>query len=308
MKLWALAAGLALAACTRAPEAPRAAGGIVSLNPCSDAVLAEVADARQIAALSHFSRDPASSSMDLAVARHLPSTTGSVEELFSLRPALVIADNYLSPATASALARLDIPVVQLPIAGNVEESRSQVRTIARLAGQGARGEAMVARIDAALAAATPAKGQRPISAVVWQSGGIVPGENSLIADLLRRTGFRSLSGAKGMRQADYLPLEVMLADPPHVILAAGSPRTEEDRLLSHPALRALTTTRRERLEPSLLWCGGPTIVRAAKRLAEVRHSVARRPGLDPGPMAAARELAAFRPAVPGQARDDGDFQ
>ena len=177
----------------------------------------------------------------------------------------------MPPAIAAALARLGIPVARLPIATSVAESRRQVRQIARLAGQAARGEALVARIDAALAEAAPPRGQMPISAVVWQSGGIVAGDRSLIADMLRHTGFTSLSAARGMGQADHLPLEAMLADPPQVILAAGNMHAQEDRMLAHPALAALKTTRRERLDPSLLWCGGPTIVRAAARLAEIRE-------------------------------------
>ena len=76
-----------------------------------------------------------------------------------------------------------------------------------------------------------------------------------------------------MKQADVLPLEAMLADPPVVILTAGEPRANEDRLLAHPALAALKDTRRERFDPSLLWCGGPTIIRAAERLAAVRRSL-----------------------------------
>jgi iron complex transport system substrate-binding protein len=76
-----------------------------------------------------------------------------------------------------------------------------------------------------------------------------------------------------MKQADFMPLEKMLADPPEVILAAGDSHAEEDRLLSHPALGSLNGTRRARLDPALLWCGGPTIIRAAQRLAQVRESL-----------------------------------
>ncbi len=257
------------------PAGPERVAGpaLVSLNPCSDAVLAEVADPAQIVAISAFSHDPASSSLELAVARRFRATAGTVEELVTLKPDLVIADDYLPPATAAALDALGIPVARLPIAMSIEDSKAQVRRLAALAGHPGRGEALNARIDQALARAAPAPGSAPFSAVVWQSGGIVPGEHSLIGDLLRRTGFRSLSAAKGMKQADMLPLEEMLADPPRVILAAGNPRAQEDRLLAHPALAALTQTRRERLDPRLLWCGGPTIVRAAERLAQIRKGL-----------------------------------
>jgi len=139
---------------------------------------------------------------------------------------------------------------------------------------------LVARMQAALAKAAPRPGSVPVAAVVWQGGGIVPGEKTLIADLLRRTGFSNFSAGQGLRQADLLPLEAMLADPPKVILAAGSANADEDRLLRHPALealtqtrRALTQTRRENFPPALLWCGGPTVIGAAERLAHVREGL-----------------------------------
>ena len=113
----------------------------------------------------------------------------------------------------------------------------------------------------------------PVSALVWQAGGIVPGEGTLIADLLRRTGFSVFSAARGLRQADVLPLERMLADPPALILSAGNPQTEENRLLAHPALGALRGTKRDTLDPALLWCGGPTIIRAVDRLGRVRRGL-----------------------------------
>lgn len=268
--------GLVLLAGACAPAAqpgpPEPSVRIASLNPCTDAVLAEVADPGRIAALSAYSRDPASSSMDVAVARRFAATSGTVEELVHLRPTLVIGGTFTSPATRAALADLGIPLVELPIAQTVEQSTAQVRQIARLAGNGPAGEALVARIEAALSAAAPADPDRP-TALVWQSGGIVAGEDSLIADLLRRTGFSGFAAARGLRQADYLPLETVLADPPRVLLAAVGTPSGEDRLLVHPALAALGDTHRARLDPALLWCGGPTIIRAAARLAEVRRAM-----------------------------------
>ena len=265
---------LALTACAPAPRGVAAAAhpAVVSLNPCTDAILAEVAEPGQLLALSAYSRDPASSSMDVGIARRFPATSGTVEEVAALRPDVVISGTFVSPATRAALARLGIPLVELPIAASVPESEAQIRQLARLTGHPERGERLVRRIEQALAAAAPPPGP-PISAVVWQAGGIVPGDNTLIADLLRRTGFASLSAARGLRQADFLPLERMLADPPQMILAAGDGLSGEDRMLTHPVLAALPRTRREPLAPSLLWCGGPTIIRAAARLGEVRRSL-----------------------------------
>ena len=281
MRGLAVLAALVLGACAPAParQAAMSRGGaagaelptIVSLNPCTDAILAEVADPRQLLALSHYSSDPASSSMDVALARRFRATSGAVEEVLALSPDVVVAGTFLAPATRQAFARLGIRLVQMPIAGNLAASKAQVSDLADLAGHPERGDALNARIDAALARAAPPTGA-PLSAVVWQSGGIVAGDETLIADLLKRTGFVNAAAARGLSQADYLPLERMVADPPQVVLTAGSARADEDRLLAHPALAGLHRTRRAEFDPSLLWCGGPTIPRAVARLAEVRRS------------------------------------
>jgi len=267
---------LILAACAPAPrgEAPRRHPTIVSLNPCADAVLAEVADPGQILAVSQFSHDPAASSMGVAAGRRFPAVSGSVEELAALRPDLVIGDQFVpNPSATAALDRLGLKVERYHIETDLADSEALVRKLARLAGHPARGEALIGRMRAAVAEAAPPPGAAPIPAVVWQSGGIVPGEGTLIADIMRRTGFANFSSARGLRQADLLPLEKMLADPPQVILAAGSPTAEADRLLRHPALAALRGTRREAFPSTLLWCGGPTVIKAAARLKEIRNDL-----------------------------------
>lgn len=256
-----------LASCAPVPKHVPAGDGpsIVSLNPCSDAILAEVAAPGQLLAISHYSQDPRASSMDMAAARRFSATSGAAEEVFALKPDVVVAGSFLSGATRRAFERMGIRVVTLDVAHDVAESEAQIRQLAALAERPAQGEALIARIEAALDEARPAPGSAPVDALVWQQGGIVAGPGSLIADLLARTGFSSHSATRGLGQGAYLPLEQVLADPPDVVLAAGG-----ERALSHPALKGLKGTHYEKLDPSLLFCGGPTIVRAAERLAEVR--------------------------------------
>ena len=270
----AILLALALGACAPAPARQVAVERptIVSLNPCSDAILTEVAAPGQLLAISHYSHDPASSSMDLDTARRFRATSGTVEEVLALKPDVVVAGTFLPPATKSALARLGVRLVELPIAMSVADSRAQVAKLAALAGNREKGAALDARIVAALEAAAPPPGPA-LPAVVWQSGGIVAGDATLIADLLRRTGFANAAAARGLGQADHLPLEAMIADPPRVILASRTDGGREDRLLAHPALARLDNTRREPFDSALLWCGGPTIERAAARLAQVRRAL-----------------------------------
>ena len=268
---WTPLIALALTACAAAPAREAAPGTIVSLNPCTDAILAEVADPAQILGLSSYSSDPAASSMDVAKARRFRAVSGSVEEVATLRPALVIGSTFTAPAARSAFARMELRFAEFGVASTVEQSKAQVREIAALAGHPERGDLLNAQIDAALAQAAPPAGPL-VPAIVWQSGGMVPGQGTLIADLLGRTGFTNAAALRGMQQADLLPLEQMLAAPPRVIFTAGNPLANEDRMLAHPALRALTGTLRTPLNPALLWCGGPSIPRTVARLAQVRRS------------------------------------
>lgn len=255
-----------LAACAPVP-AERADGPhptIVSLNPCSDAILAEVAAPGQLLAVSHYSHDPRASSMPLAEARRYRATGGTVEEVLALGPNVVVGDPFMAPAARAAFDRLGIRVETLGIASSVAESEAQVRQLAALAGRPQRGERLVAQIEAALAA-TRRRGATP--ALLWQQGGLVPGEGTLAAELLAHTGFASHSAARGLGQGAYLPLERVLADPPRVVLSAGGERAQR-----HPALRGLEAPV-AKLDPALLYCGGPTIPRLAQRLAQVRDSL-----------------------------------
>ena len=93
--------------------------------------------------------------MDAARARRFAATTGTVEEIAALRPDVVVSGTFTAPATRAALARLGIPLVEVPIAPTVAESEAQIRHLARLAGQPQRGDALIARIESALAAAAP---------------------------------------------------------------------------------------------------------------------------------------------------------
>ena len=261
-----LALALGVNGCSGAIPPPREHPTFVSLNPCADAILAEVADPAQIIAISSYSHDPRASSMPQAQAQRFRAVRGSAEEVLALAPDVVLASPFLAPGTRQAVAHAGIAIVTVGVPTTVAQSQAQVRALARVAGHDERGEQLVARIDMALAHARPVG--RPISALVWQQGGIVPGPRTLIADLLSRTGFSSHSAARGLGQGAYLPLEQVLADPTQVVMAAGG-----ERILTHPALRRVKGMHYASLDPTLLFCGGPTIERAARRLAEIRRGL-----------------------------------
>lgn len=266
---WLAGAVLALGGCSAPAPTPGPAisdrPSIVSLNPCADAILAEVAAPGQLLAISHYSKDPHASSMEADDARRYRATGGTVEEVLALDPDVVVASSFIAPATRAALTDLGIRVETVGSVASVEDSMAQVRQLAALTGNADAGEALVSRIAKS---AAPSKAA-PVDTVLWQSGGIVPGEAALITDLMARAGLANGARTRGLAQADFLPLENVLADPPELLLVAGSERSQH-----HPALAALSQTRVARLDPNLIYCGGPTIPRAMARLRALRRGAA----------------------------------
>ena len=262
----AFAAALALPAVAAGAPLPR----IVSINPCIDAVLMRVADATQIAGISQYSLDPAASSIPPGVARRFRATSGTAEEVVALDPEVVLAGGHVSPSTSDALARLGVRLVTYDVPTTIAQSIAQVRAIAAVAGHPARGEALVAEIEAALVAARPSGGER-VPALIWAGGGLVPGAATLPDDLLRVAGFTNLSATYGLRQWDVLPLEYLVARPPRVLFATTGTR---ERLLSHPVLKRLGGRIAVRAFPArLLYCGGPAMVEALRTLGAARSSL-----------------------------------
>lgn len=267
-----LAGALVAPACAPAsqPAAEARAEGrptIVSLNPCLDAILVEIAPPAQVLALSHYSRDPASSSIAAPVAARYGVTGGTAEEVIARAPDLVLASIFLPQPTKAALERAGLRVATFGSPTTTAESAAQVREVAALAGRAEAGEALAARI----AAPAAAPGGPPVDALLWQPGEIVAGEATLIAELLREAGFASHAARRGLGQADRVSLEAVLADPPEVLLVAGDAAGQR-----HPLLARLpASTQVAGFDPSLIYCGGPTIPRARARLRAIRAEAER---------------------------------
>lgn len=279
IRAFALLLGLAVAGCSSQaadrsaqPRGPEALPRVVSINPCVDAVLMQVASPGQIAAISHYSHDPRATSIPLDLARRFAATSGTAEEVVAQAPDIVIAGAHVAPATIAALHRMNIALIQIGVPESIAESRAQIRTIAAAVRQPKRGEALVARIDAAVRAASVQHNAAP-AALIWQGGGLVPGEGTLASELLQRTGYRNMSADYGLKRWDVLPLEHLVARPPQVLLSVGA-EDRSDRMLGHPVLAGLNQTTAVRRYPErLLHCGGPTIIDAVSHLATIRRAL-----------------------------------
>ncbi|NQX93465.1 MAG: iron ABC transporter substrate-binding protein [Erythrobacter sp.] len=252
-----------LSACAPAPSgapAETTSPTFVSLNPCLDAILVEIAEPDQILAISHYSHQPGGSRMERGVALSFASTGGTAEEIIALEPDIVLASVFLPPSTKSALERAGLRIEAFGSPTTLDESDAQIERMAALVGSGEPGTAVRGpEIDTA-------SGPTP-SVLLWQAGQIVAGQETLIAQLIKEAGFTSHSEALGLGQADYVTLEQVLADPPDLLLVAGDSAGQQ-----HPSLAKLEDTRVHFFDPSLFYCGGPSVVDARAELAALRAS------------------------------------
>ncbi|MBO9709492.1 MAG: ABC transporter substrate-binding protein [Caulobacter sp.] len=268
----AVASGLAAAFPTlaMAASAPR----IVSLNPCLDAILVRVADRPQIAALSHYSRDPRQSSIAVQ-ARGFPITYETAEEVVALRPDVVLTAFHSSPATRAALERLNVRTERFKVPNSWAESRAQIRKIAAVAGHSARGEALVSEVEAALVRAAPPPGARPVTAVVFQPNGFAAGHGTLVDEMMTRAGFVNVAERYGLRKWGNIGLEQLVADPPEMLLAGQAEpgaKSWAERILTHPALAGVGDRMKRAVFPErLLYCGGPVLIDTLATLSRARR-------------------------------------
>lgn len=271
----AVGAGLA-AGFSASPAAARALPRVASLNPCLDAVLVHVADRAQILALSHYARDPQQSTI-AALARTFPITHESAEEVIALRPDLVLTAAHSSLATRAALKRLNIRTELFKVPNSWVENQVQIRRIAEAVGHPDRGEALIARVEAAMARGAPRPGARAVTALVFQPNGFAAGHGTLVDEMMGRAGFVNVAARYGLKKWGNVSLERLLGDPPEVLLAgqaAPGAATWAEHILNHPALASLGPRMTRAVFPErLLYCGGPVLIDTAAVLATARRQV-----------------------------------
>lgn len=269
---------LLLAGC--APGERQRSGGIVSTNPCADAILIELVEPGRIAAISQYSHDSAATSIPLKLARRFAVTAGTAEEVIALAPDLVLASSFTPLASRTAYARAGLRTLTLDSPATIAASKAQIAQVAHAVGAEGRGRALIARIDAAVAAAaspdplqTDRAGKDRPAALLFISGDLANGSGTLLDELLTIAGFRDAAADYGLAATGTLPIETIVANPPRVILtpdASSRTATLRRRVLARTGAHVTEA----RFARSLVNCGGPTIIPALARLAQIRRSLA----------------------------------
>lgn len=268
--LRALALTLALAAGpVGAQEPPRR---VVSMNLCTDQFALMLAAPGQLLSVSYVSADPVSSPLAEEAAAY-PLNHGSAEQIYLMRPDLVLAHPWTDPTALAMLRRLGVSVVQVPGVERLSDIPDRLATVGALLGREEAAHSLIARFETDLAAvgALP-PGPR---AAVYGANGYTVGTGGLTHEILTRAGFRNIAAEIAPNARGEIALELLVMAAPDLILRGrtypGASQAEE--ILHHPALQALVAAG-SGLEMGTDWaCGTPRIVTALRALAETRHGM-----------------------------------
>jgi len=261
---------------------------VVSLNLCTDQLVALLLPPERIAALSFLSRDPELSYV-ADRAQGLPVVRNSAEEILALAPDLVLTGAHTAQSTAALLKARGIPVLEVEMADDFDEVRHQLRQVASALGVPERGAELLAEMDRRLAGAAPTgpAQDRRLRALNLAPGGFTAGAGTQFDAVLRAAGFLNDAAARGLTGYGFLALETVAAHPPDLLIANTEPKEHPslaDRLLKHPVLdRILPAGARVRIPGSLWTCAGPFMAEAVTRLADIRARLLGGAGMEGGP-------------------------
>ncbi|MEQ8452165.1 MAG: ABC transporter substrate-binding protein [Nitratireductor sp.] len=255
---------ICVSATAHAASAPKR---VVSMNLCTDQLAMLIADEDQLHSVSHLAADPGASVLAGRAGAYVVNH-GLAEEIFLMRPDLVIAGTYTTRTTVALLRRLGFRVEEFAPETGFDDIRQNIARMGAILGRRDRAAALTAALDAGLAAlaASPAEG----AVAVYSSNSYTVGPGSLADAVIAETGLDNIAAAMGISGAGRLPLESLIAADPDLVVT-GAQRFDDPALAQenfrHPAFRAFARQTAEVDIPDKYWlCGAPFTLIAARIL------------------------------------------
>lgn len=255
MRGFAFVSALSLLA-TPAGAAPRR---VASLNLCTDELLLQLGDARQILSVTHLAQEPAETPL-WARARLYPHNDGSLASVASMRPDLVLTMGGGARDRAGIARRLGIRLLDLPYPQSLDDIAANATIVAAALGRPEAAAKMVEAL-ARLRRTAPRTG----ADTIWLGGGgRTVAAGSLSAQWMALAGLRQRALA-----GDRVSLEELLVRPPSLILRSdyrAGQYSSEQRWLAHPLVARTRRSRTIATDGRLWTCMGPLLTAEIERL------------------------------------------
>lgn len=266
--LAALATAIALlgGASAASAEAPKR---VVSLNLCTDQLAMLLAADGQLYSVSHLATDETASVLAKEavpfVANH-----GLAEEIFLMKPDLILSGTYTTRATVDILKRLGFRVEEFQPESSFADIRANIRRMGSLLGREAKAEELVRGIDATLANVPTGKADAPTIAPYYANQ-FTSGRDTLAGEVVTRAGLINMGEKLGFQGTQKLSLEQLVMAKPDLIAAHNAyaaPSLAYEAQV-HPAFRAALQGKNLIDIPDKYWiCGGPFTAEAVKLLSD----------------------------------------
>lgn len=231
---------------------------VASLNLCTDEYLLLLADPKRVVSVSYLSQDPQESSL-WKQARRYRSNRGSIEDVLTVRPDLVLTMGGGGRAAGLLAGRLRLRSIDLPNPTTLAAVADNLRTVAAALGRPARAAPWLTRLRV-LEATAP----KTATDAAWVSGGgqsFAP--TSLGAQWLRLAGYRQQALPGGR-----LTFETLLTNPPRTLIRSdyrSGQMSSGARWLDNPIVRKAPS--RAVVTDGRRWtCMGPLMIPEIERL------------------------------------------
>ncbi|KAB2685220.1 MULTISPECIES: ABC transporter substrate-binding protein [Brucella/Ochrobactrum group] len=241
---------------------------VVSINVCTDQLALVLARDGQLRSVSHLSQDPELSVM-AAKARKMPVNHAQAEEVFLMKPDLVLTGTFSSRATVGLLRRLGVRVEEFAPARSFDDIEDHMRRMGELLGRQAEASREIDKMKAALAAIQPPTRRKTVA--LYYANSYTSGRGTLVDEAVRLAGLDNLADKAGVSGSAPLSLEKLVLEKPDILVRSSRDRAPALAFenFEHPALRALEKQARAvTIADNLTVCGGPFSVEAVAELAE----------------------------------------
>lgn len=240
---------------------------VVTMNHCADQYALLLGAPGQVVSVSHIAVDPNLSAM-VDEARKVGQNRGGAEEIYRLRPDLVLASAWSNPLAVGMLEDLGIRVARVDGVTRLADIPNRLREVGALLGRDEAAERVAGEVEARLAALPVADEDRP-EAAFFHAGGYSLGEGTLADDILAHAGYDNLASRVGRTDGGYIPVEVLLMNRPDLLITSGlyPGSSQAEALMDHPAIADIP-----RIESSAAWsCGLPATLDAVETLIGMRR-------------------------------------
>ena len=258
--------GLSTSASVAAPR------HIVSTFLCTDEYVFRLVPRAHIAALSFEAgdRNPIVSTIADQVggmAQIHPST----ETVLNLHPDLVVMYQNTMPRLHANLLALGVAVFDVPWANSIADIRATTRMLGDKLEARGRADAMIATMDAQLAAIRARAPRVSVRALIYEPNGYAT-TGGVTQELMGIAGLVNAAPGMNPTRAGTVPVEAVIAAAPELLIFSGQSGASNSRAVlvqHHPALAALagrTFSAWTSLTP--LGCPGPWSADAAQTFLE----------------------------------------